>query len=450
MLCSANCGNLASTTNRISNIWDYRNRLTSYGTSLATTTFGYDHGVERVWKATGSATTTYASKLYNTDGTTITKHIFSPMGDMIATIIGTGASTTATTTYIHTDHLGGTAATTNVEGDVVELSDFHPYGSPRVSLNYIGTPEQRKYAGTERDTSLDYMLNRYYSSDQGRFINQDRVFWQLPSGILLDPQLMQSYSYARDNPIILKDTDGQMPTIVAGALIGGGIGLGVQATADLLSGQWSGWQAYTGAAAGGAVQGAFWGSGAGVVALVASGALSGATQGVVRESLQYATGDPSGFQMGQIGGDVGASVFGNLGGGLLMRTVGVPAIAGITSGRNSFDEIIQQLFTKLQNGMISNVSIGTQAKMGVSYGINSFYSSGIQAVIQARQQAAQSYNASIGVSTGGGGSMPGSNSLWVTPSGAVVTWGGSLDAGPAAQSTPMTKQFKSMNEEVII
>lgn len=77
--------------------------------------------------------------------------------------------------------------------------------------------------------------------------------------------------------------------------------------------------------------------------------------------------------------------------------------------------------------------------MGVSYGINSFYSSGIQAVIQARQQAAQSYNASIGVSTGGGGSMPGSNSLWVTPSGAVVTWGGSLVAGPAAQSTPMTK-----------
>jgi hypothetical protein len=39
---------------------------------------------------------------------------------------------------------------------------------------------------------------------------------------------------------------------------------------------------------------------------------------------------------------------------------------------------------------------------------------------------------------GGGGGAPSNNSLWVTPSGAVVSWGGQLIVGPAAQSTPTT------------
>lgn len=58
---------------------------------------------------------------------------------------------------------------------------------------------------------------------------------------------------------------------------------------------------------------------------------------------------------------------------------------------------------------------------------------------QSRTSAAQSYNTSVGASTGGGGGgIPSNNSLWVTPSGAVVTWGGSLVIGPTAQSTPST------------
>ena len=53
--------------------------------------------------------------------------------------------------------------------------------------------------------------------------------------------------------------------------------------------------------------------------------------------------------------------------------------------------------------------------------------------IQQRQSAAQSYNFSVGASTGGGGGSPSNNSLWVTPSGAVVTWGGGLVAGPVSK-----------------
>jgi RHS repeat-associated protein len=210
-------GNLASTTNRITNTWDYRNRLTESGTGTATTTFIYDHTYDRVLKNS----IRYPNKFYNTDNSH-TKHVFFPQGDLIATIIGTTASTTATTTYAHTDHLGGTSATTNTDGDVTELSDFYPYGTPRVSLNYTGSPEQRKYASTERDleTGMDYMQHRYYRADEGRFVTIDPVFYEVGitrdgKTVLMDPQLQNSYSYATNNPIIKKDPEGRLGFIAA-------------------------------------------------------------------------------------------------------------------------------------------------------------------------------------------------------------------------------------------
>jgi hypothetical protein len=49
--------------------------------------------------------------------------------------------------------------------------------------------------------------------------------------------------------------------------------------------------------------------------------------------------------------------------------------------------------------------------------------------IQARRDAANNLNSSTGYS-GSGGSAPSNNSVWVTPSGAVVTFGGQLLVPP--------------------
>ena len=58
------------------------------------------------------------------------------------------------------------------------------------------------------------MNARYYNASQGQFISEDPVFWEL--GIsqagkqaLSDPQSMNSYSYSRNNPILLKDPNGK-------------------------------------------------------------------------------------------------------------------------------------------------------------------------------------------------------------------------------------------------
>ena len=47
--------------------------------------------------------------------TATTKHIFAPDGTLLATV--EGASTTASTTYLHPDHLGGTDVTTDDDGE---------------------------------------------------------------------------------------------------------------------------------------------------------------------------------------------------------------------------------------------------------------------------------------------------------------------------------------------
>jgi hypothetical protein len=110
-----NNGNVAA-IGSLDYTWDWRNRLSSAERSSGgTTSYGYDHAGQRVFQATGSATTSYANKYYNVDSSsltaTTTKHIFSPDGTLLATVVG--ASTTASTTYLHPDHLGGTLIKTS-------------------------------------------------------------------------------------------------------------------------------------------------------------------------------------------------------------------------------------------------------------------------------------------------------------------------------------------------
>jgi len=63
------------------------NHLTSAGIGSATTTFGYDHENQRVFKKVGSnATTTYVNKFYELQGATSTAYVLFPNGDPIATV----------------------------------------------------------------------------------------------------------------------------------------------------------------------------------------------------------------------------------------------------------------------------------------------------------------------------------------------------------------------------
>lgn len=66
------------------------------------------------------------------------------------------------------------------------------------------------YIGQFSDASnLDYFQNRYYNPAQGQFLTEDPVFLGNSSQQnLKDPQSLNSYSYAEDNPITSKDPTG--------------------------------------------------------------------------------------------------------------------------------------------------------------------------------------------------------------------------------------------------
>ncbi|MEK7113597.1 MAG: hypothetical protein AAB873_02090, partial [Patescibacteria group bacterium] len=86
----------------------------------------------------------------------------------------------------------------------------------------------------------------YYDSNRGQFLGQDAVFLALgnsknlkslgveQNAVLRDPQMMNSYSYAKGNPITLSDPNGNCPMCVT-ALIGAGAGMLGQLGYDIYS-----------------------------------------------------------------------------------------------------------------------------------------------------------------------------------------------------------------------
>jgi RHS repeat-associated protein len=136
-------------------------------------------------------------------------------GRTIADVVGVSGS--GTINYDFLDHLGSTNVTADSNNRVQEVSDYTSYGALNNHDQLAGFSEQRKYIGQmyDTDTNLSYLQARYFSSTQGQFISQDPVFWEIGltqdgKSVLSNPQMLDSYGYANDNPISGKDPSGRL------------------------------------------------------------------------------------------------------------------------------------------------------------------------------------------------------------------------------------------------
>jgi len=209
--------------------YDGENRQVTANVNGQPATYSYDGDGHRVMKAVGPA------------GSAVTTvFVYDAMGKLIAEYQSDPvppAPNGGGTSYLTTDHLGSTRVVTKANQSVQARYDYLPFGeelgsgisSRTIAMGYSAADStKQKFTGKERDTEsgLDYFLARYYSSAQGRFTSPDE-FTGGPHDLFAfsdqasanptfyadssNPQSLNKYQYAYNNPLRYADRDGHDP-----------------------------------------------------------------------------------------------------------------------------------------------------------------------------------------------------------------------------------------------
>jgi RHS repeat-associated protein len=409
--------------------------MTQAVTQGSTSTYAYDYAGNRVSQVVGSSTTIYPNKYYSITSTTngattyATTTVYVWNGDTLIDTIDqpmvNGAATgTPATRYIHPDHLGSTNIVTDESGNVVQDSEYYPYGETRLNQATYPTKESRQFIGQFKDgNSLAYLNARYLNSQQGQFLSEDPAFLGDPSQqVLTDPQSLNSYSYSDDNPVNKKDPSGRCLEdgcfVEAVAALGFAGGIATQAFHDYSTGDFSrrsvGQNIATYTAAGGA--GAIVAAGTAIagVETVGLGLLArvGAT-GLTSGALTAATDIGTNKLLGQPtdGGSVLTdSIVNGFGSGILTFLPGVPGA--------------------LPQSIRSALTVFSKAHAARS-GAEAFFGTSLQMLGSAGYQYGRSSGASSGGSgatqKSGGGSQRSNSQSSPTYGNSVSSWMGSFN-----------------------
>ena len=128
-------------------------------------------------------------------------------------------ASTHVVSYFVLDHLGSTSVLADAAGNIINDSDYTPYGGEMPFAT--GNPALHyKFTGKERDAESgnDYFGARYYASSMGRWMSPD---WSakeepVPYAKLDDPQSLNLYAYVRNNPLSRVDKDGHSTLVYDG------------------------------------------------------------------------------------------------------------------------------------------------------------------------------------------------------------------------------------------
>ena len=180
--------------------------------------YSYDHNGDRIKKITYNENSSQKTTYYiddnfirevNSSGNYDTKYYYHN-GQLIAREENNGDKY-----YYHLDHLGSTNVVTDQNGDVVEETSYLPFGEI-----LEGGESKFTFTGKEADsTGIMYFGARYYSPFLRKFTQPDTVIQDV-----YDPQSLNRYSYARNNPVKYVDETGNWWHIPIGAAVGALIG----------------------------------------------------------------------------------------------------------------------------------------------------------------------------------------------------------------------------------
>lgn len=126
--------------------------------------------------------------------------------------------------FYHTDPAGTPLSMTNSSGVVVWKADYKPFGEENSTSGPAAN--DRRFVGKEKDeeTGLSYFGARYENAKIGRFIAPDPVravdskTSKTNEKMLANPQRLNTYAYALNNPYRFIDPDGRAVYLVARGL----------------------------------------------------------------------------------------------------------------------------------------------------------------------------------------------------------------------------------------
>ena len=110
--------------------------------------------------------------------------------------------------FYHSDHLGSASWITNGSGNPVQHLQYMPYGEPFVNERTSSYNERFTFTGKERDseTGYSYFGARFYDSDlMTGWLSVDPLSDSIPYA--------SPYIYCLNNPIKLKDPNGEIPIL---------------------------------------------------------------------------------------------------------------------------------------------------------------------------------------------------------------------------------------------
>ena len=238
-------GRELSRITRGSKIWDFTYDMAGVRSGKTVTTI--DTSTGEITGTTEYKYTTLSGKLVRVEyNTTILDIVYDESGQPFSIRYKSSPTATGALYYYVLNAQGDVIGLLNSSGELVVEYKYDPWGklletiigvdetdSKYAAYNNMGLRNPLRYRGYiyDRDTGLYYLQSRYYDPAIGRFINADTYTTTDADGLLST----NMFAYCENNPVNRSDPNGELH-ILAGALIGGVIGGGLELVGQLVTG----------------------------------------------------------------------------------------------------------------------------------------------------------------------------------------------------------------------
>jgi RHS repeat-associated protein len=207
--------------------WDEENRLKEVkDAAVSRGKFLYSPDGERTQRQTAAGDAFYVNQFFvlQPSGILPTKHIFA--GETRVVTKTDPISQVPMISYYHPDHLGSTSYTSAGDQSLLQHERYFPFGERDTGDQEecdLGRPDNMRRSWIFNSKELDFDTGLYYFG--ARYYDPKTSVWQSPDPILagymkgrassgvIAPRSLALYTYSWNNPVVLKDPNGEEPIV---------------------------------------------------------------------------------------------------------------------------------------------------------------------------------------------------------------------------------------------